>query len=100
MQEIRRFADKCKANNAVLRLVLEAEEKESKLNVLVDDIKQLQYGINCDEVSNDFFFDNDSSFDDTASFICTKDDSGNLFHVLKFYWLKLDCTPQSFFVMS
>lgn len=75
--EIKRFAEKCKANNAVLRLVLEAEEKESKLNVLNDNIKQLQYGLNCDEVSNDFFFDNDSSFEETTSFICAKKESGN-----------------------
>lgn len=84
MQEIRRFADKCKANNTVLRLVLEAEEKESKLNVLNDGIKQLQYGLNCDEVSNDFFFDNDSTFDDTTSFICAKNESGNSFYVREF----------------
>ncbi|KAF7283829.1 hypothetical protein GWI33_022868 [Rhynchophorus ferrugineus] len=52
LQEISKFAEICKANNTILKLVIESEEKENKVNDL--DISVDTYACQ----------DNDNSFDD------------------------------------
>ncbi|XP_066150995.1 oocyte zinc finger protein XlCOF22-like [Euwallacea fornicatus] len=66
LQEIRRFADKCKANNTILKLVLKSEEKEEKLNISDEDIKGIELELEgCEEDIQDNY-SYESSFDDDS----------------------------------
>ncbi|KAH1028475.1 hypothetical protein HUJ05_001830 [Dendroctonus ponderosae] len=66
LQEIKRFGEKCKANDVLLRLVVKTEEKECKLNILDNDLKELEYGLDFDDGSADNDIDdyeNDSNYE-------------------------------------
>ncbi|CAH1131408.1 unnamed protein product [Ceutorhynchus assimilis] len=80
LQEIRRFADKCKANNTILRIILETEEQQAKLRILDNDLqnfKKVDYGLDSEEDSHDNFLneENDSSYEDPADLLKPKKES-------------------------
>ncbi|XP_050296407.1 zinc finger protein 37-like [Anthonomus grandis grandis] len=71
LEEIKRFADKCKANDAILKLVIVNEEREQlKIKEINDDLSSDKYLIDSENDSQDAFIENDmdSTYEDDPDF--------------------------------
>ncbi|KAL1509494.1 hypothetical protein ABEB36_004215 [Hypothenemus hampei] len=80
LQEIRRFADKCRANNALLKLVLETEEKGVKQPMLDNNTQHLECDLELEENSQDnnsVDYDNTSNYEDSPDFLYLKNEDEN-----------------------